>query len=200
MNRRLFLAALLLLAAAGTRAAEPRRALRQGQILRGRFIQERRLQGFNAPLRSEGTFVLAPGRGLIWRAETPFAVTTIITAAGLVQDASGTETMRLTTARAPFMARLYDMLAGALGGDMHALENDFTVGITTEGDHWRYDLRPRTIGDAMMPFQSMVVRGSALVEQVDMLKPGGDSDTLTFLDQAVSNAPLTAGEAAALAR
>ena len=62
--------------------------LEVGQVLRGHFVQERHLKGFNAPLRTEGSFVLAPGKGLIWRAEKPFAVTTVITAAGRKKAAS----------------------------------------------------------------------------------------------------------------
>src|SRR5262245_58062566 len=47
--------------------------LAPGQILRGRFEQQRFLQGFQAPLKSSGTFVLSPGLGLIWKTEQPFA-------------------------------------------------------------------------------------------------------------------------------
>src|SRR5215475_1777275 len=52
--------------------------LREGQILRGHFEQERHLEGFQAPVKSTGTFLLVPGRGLVWRTEAPFAVTTVI--------------------------------------------------------------------------------------------------------------------------
>ncbi len=96
-------------------AAGPAPFLTTGQVLRGRFVQERHMRGFNAPLRSEGHFVLAPGKGLIWRAEKPFSVTTIITAAGLVQEAGGTETLHLPSAKLPFLSRLYDLLGGGAG-------------------------------------------------------------------------------------
>ena len=190
-------AGLLALRPAG---AAPRLVLHPGQVLRGRFVQERHLQGFDAPLRSSGSFTLAPGQGLIWRAETPFAVTTIITAAGLVQDVSGSETMRLSAARLPYMSQLYAMLNGALAGDLHGLEASFTLNTTSDATGWRYDLTPKHPDDPMMPFQEIVVRGTALVDRVEMRRRGGDSDTLTFQDQTVSDGPLTADEAAALAR
>jgi hypothetical protein len=44
------------------------RPLAAGETLRGRFVQERFLKGFAAPLRTEGHFVLSPRRGLIWSA------------------------------------------------------------------------------------------------------------------------------------
>src|SRR5215472_13335374 len=91
--------------------------LAKGQVLRGRFEQLRFLQGFQAPLKSSGTFVLAPGLGLIWKTEAPFALTTVMSPAGLVQEAGGRETMRMPSARIPFMSKLYAMLGGALTGD-----------------------------------------------------------------------------------
>lgn len=199
MKRRSLLILACAVAAMPSRAAETR-TLKPGQVLRGRFEQERRLQGFTAPLLSEGRFVLAFGRGLIWRVEKPFQITTIITAGGLIQDTSGTETMRLTAARMPFMSRLYNMLSGALAGDTRGLAADFNIQDTTDADGWRTDLSPKQADDPGMPFRTIVVRGRTLVEHVEMLKPGGDSDTLHFLDQTVSTGPLTGDEAAALAR
>jgi len=115
MMLRKFAVLLLCLLPLSLQAAGPEGGLQAGQVLRGRFVQERHLQGFNAPLRSEGRFVLAAGKGLIWRAEKPFAVTTAISPAGLAQEVGGNETMRLPSSRLPFLSRLYDMLGGALG-------------------------------------------------------------------------------------
>src|SRR5215475_15469838 len=94
--------------------------LAQGQILRGRFEQQRFLQGFQAPLKSSGTFVLSPGLGLIWKTESPFALTTIMSPAGLIQEVGGRETIRMPSSRIPFMSKLYAMLGGALTGDWDA--------------------------------------------------------------------------------
>jgi hypothetical protein len=124
--------ALLLGTAAGW--AQPARAdtdgpipLRPGEVLRGRFEQQRHLAGFTSVLRSEGHFVLAPGCGLIWQAETPFAVRTVITPGGLTQRIGDEETLRLSTDRVPFLAHLSDMLTGTLAHEWHALEQDFAI-------------------------------------------------------------------------
>jgi len=180
-------------------AAGPTQSIAVGEVLRGRFVQERHLKGFNAPLRTEGHFVLAPGRGLIWRAEKPFAVTTVITANGLVQEVGGSETMRMPSSRLPFLSRLYDMLGGALAGDWRALETDFVVTRAGDDRHWQVDLTPRKADDPIaMPFHAITAQGSRFVETVAMVKPDGDADNLSFLDQALSSASLTAEEAAAL--
>lgn len=195
MQRRLILAALAALPV----SARAVTTLSAGQVLRGRFVQERHLHGFDAPLRTEGRFVLAPGKGLIWQAETPFAVTTVITPAGLVQDIDGSETMRLPAARLPFLSRLYGMLSGALSGDWRALDPDFVVARSGDARHWRAELTPRRSDPTGMPFSRINVSGSQFVDQVRIDKPDGDSEQLAFLDQVLSDEPLHPDEAAILA-
>jgi hypothetical protein len=178
----------------------PSQTMEAGQVLRGRFVQERHLKGFNAPLVTEGHFALVPGRGLIWQAETPFAVTTVITAAGLVQSVGGAETMRLPSARLPFLSRLYDMLSGVLAGDWRAIETDFAATRSGESGAWRMELIPRQVPDQVaMPFRSITAKGGRFLEEVTLAKADGDDfDRLRFLDQVLSADPLSAAESAAL--
>ena len=181
-------------------AEGPSRSVAEGTTLHGKFMQERRLQGFKAPLRSEGRFVLAPGRGLIWRAETPFAMTTVMTAAGLVQDVGGTETTRMPASRLPFLTKLYDMLGGALAGDWRGLEQEFTVVRQGDDQAWRVELQPRTVTDPVsMPIRTIRITGGRFVDTVEIVKDGGDSDLLTFSGQTLDASPPTADEAALLA-
>ena len=48
---------------------------------------------------------------------------TVISPNGIFQQAEGDEAVRLPAARMPFMAQLYDMMSGALGGDPRALSD-----------------------------------------------------------------------------
>lgn len=189
-----WLAALILLLTAASAQAEPA-VLTSGDVLRGRFVQERHMQGFANPIRSEGAFVVAPGRGLIWRAETPFAVTTVVTPTGLVQSVAGAETTRLPASRLPFLSKLYDMMAGALAGDWKALEGSFTVnrGAGT------VLLNPLRADDpTAAQILSISARMSRFVDEVEIKKPNGDFDRLVFKDQALNTQPLDAAEAAQL--
>lgn len=170
--------------------------LAQGQVLRGRFEQERFLQGFAGPLKSAGSFVLAPGRGLIWRAEKPFALTTVISPAGLVQEAGGRETMRLSAARMPVMGKLYTMLSGALSGNWSELETAFSV--KRKGDAkkgWELHLTPLETDNSAVPIRTVIAKGARLVEQVEVVKPDGDRDRLVFSGQKLETAPLSPEEA-----
>ena len=191
MRRPLALALSLLVALAPAAARPETAALKPGDVLRGRFVQERAMQGFAAPLRSEGRFVIAPGRGLIWRAETPFALTTVVTPAGVAQSLDGTEVTRLSAARLPFLARLYDMLGGALAGDWQALEGSFIVERSAE----RVTLTPRRPEEAAASqIAAITARLGRFVEAVEIVKPGGDRDSLRFEDQSLNARPLDAAE------
>lgn len=188
MKRLLLLLALLASAA----QAEPQ-SLKDGQVIRGKFTQERHLQGFANPVKSDGHFVLAAGRGLIWVAEHPFPVTTLITADGLAQSVNGKQTARLDAQRIPFLAKLYTMMSSALAGNWASLEGDFSV--RHEGS--RITLIPLH-ADTGMAIKSIALTVTRFVDQADIEKPGGDVDHLAFTDQTLSSGPLTAEESAAL--
>jgi hypothetical protein len=181
-------------------AAEPRpRTLADGEMLRGRFVQERELTGFSKILRSEGHFILIGGRGLIWSAETPFRNTTVITAGGIVQVINGQEAMRLPAARLPVISRFYNVLSGALSGDTRALQRDFTVERSADATRWRLLLSPARANDpALGQVKTIALSGSTLVDQVDISKAEGDADHLRFLEQVVGPLALTAEESALL--
>jgi hypothetical protein len=192
--RRLLLCALLLGSAAAS-AAEPR-LLHPGEMLRGRFVQERTLAGFAKPLRSEGRFVLVIDRGLIWQGETPFKSTTVITRAGILQLVNGEEAMRLPASRLPVLTRFCQMLSGALSGDPSGLQQDFRIERGSEGERWQVTLAPARPDDpAMGQVQTIEMSGLDLVDDVEIRKAGGDVDHLRFVDQAVSPVALSAEEA-----
>ena len=199
---RLFTLLLLSIAAAAPTLAAPANEvtpLVQGQILRGRFEQQRFLQGFQAPLKSSGTFFLSPGLGLIWKTESPFALTTVMSPAGLLQEVAGRETMRLPSARIPFMSELYAMLSGALTGDWEALSSAFKITRKVDGKGWRMKLEPIRAGGANMPIQAMDLHGNRFLEDVDVVKPNGDHDRIVFLNQKLESSSPTPDEAKLLA-
>ena len=205
MKRRIWLAFVLFALAATppARAAnavaggstEPQ-PLRAGETLAGRFVQERHLLGLAAPLRSSGRFVLAAGKGLVWHGETPFDAIVVITPSGLQQLVDGQVVQSLPAARAPFLARLYDMLGGALGGDWSALSRDFSVERTAGDAGWTIVLKPLHAGEAgAAPLQSITITGRAFVDGVDIRHANGDWEHIAFSDQTRSRKPLAADAA-----
>jgi len=182
--------------------AQARRTLAPGEILRGGFIQLRYLKGFDKPLRTSGDFLLVPGRGLIWRAESPFAMVTIITPGGLIQQIDGRETMHLPAARVPALARLYDMFSASLAGNWSVLESQFNVVRSGDDRQWTIALKPRSEAGSggALPIKSVELKGGAFLDEARIDKPDGDWDHLQFQRQSLSSTPLTAADAALLAQ
>lgn len=174
-------------ASAGGGKPEGAAAIAQGQLLRGQFAQERFLTGFAAPLNTTGSFVLVPGEGLIWRAEKPFALTTVMSPAGLMQEVDGKETLRLPSTKIPFMTRMYAMLGGALTGDWGELSAVFAIARKEDAKGWRVELTPLE-DDPAVPVRMIIAKGSRLLDEIEMIKPDGDRDRIVFSAQKLETA------------
>jgi hypothetical protein len=169
--------------------------LKSSEILRGHFVQDRQLSGFAKPLRTTGVFVLVPGRGLIWRSTTPFQNTTVITPEGILGQVNGQETLRLPASRMPGLAHLYEVLGGALSGNVTPLEQTFAVKRSEVAGGWQMVLTPlHPDNPAMSQIKSLMVAGHQFVETIEIDKDGGDVDRLSFSDQSTASSPLTADE------
>ena len=160
------------------------------KVLRGRFVEEHSIQGSRNPMRSSGHFIVAPAHGLIWGIEKPFPTSTIITPNGAAQDIGGIA-VKLP---AKNIAHLYDIVGGALAGDWRGLEQDFVLTRSGEGQHWQMLLTPRPSNASRLPYATIAVDGSRFVENIVMTKVDGSYDSLSFSDELLSPAPLTAAE------
>ena len=166
--------------------------LASGEVLRGRFTQQRFLQGFNAPLTSTGSFILAPRRGVVWRGETPFVVVTVMGPGGLVQRVSGGATTHYPASRLPAIVRLYEIFGAALSGDWRKLESIFEVRREGTESDWKVTLTPLRSGEGGVPLRQVVVRGGRYVDSVEVMRINGDWDRIEFSQQAPSRAPIDA--------
>jgi hypothetical protein len=167
-----------------------------GQNLHGRFQQERHLKGITVTLTSSGSFVLAPGKGLIWRIEQPIQTVTVITPVGIRQIVNGSEVQRIEASHVPVITHFYDMLNGSLTGDWSTMHHDFAVQTTGDQRGWRTTLTPLRATDPIVgTLSSIVITGAKMVDAVNILRTNGDSERLTFLDQAISDVPLSEGDA-----
>ena len=170
-----------------------------GQVLRGHFTQERQLAGFSKPLRSEGSFVLAPGLGLIWRGEKPFANTTIISSDGILQMVNGQPAMRLTASRLPGLSQLYEVLGAAVSGNIKPLQQTFATTQSSDDNGWRVVMKPlHPENAAMAQIKTLTLTGSRFVDSATIEKSGGDHDRITFAGQQIVKADLTPEERAQL--
>ena len=196
IGRRLACTGALALLAVPTHAQMA--ALPAGAVLRGTFTQQRFLEGFEKPLRTDGSFVLVSGRGLIWRATAPFPMLTVMGAGGLVQQAGGGASSKLDAAKVPFLAKLYQVFAAALAGNLDGLSDVFVAKREPRQAGWRVRLSPKAGSGPAMPIRDIVIEGSRYVELVEVHRATGDRDRAEFSDQVASSGPLDAEETRAL--
>jgi hypothetical protein len=177
-------------------AVLPIPTLAPGSTLYGRFSQEQHVQGLRAPLITEGDFVVAPARGIIWRSAQPVRSVTVITAAGMRRIVDDSEVQRLASAKAPAFAHLYELLDRAVVGDWSALQQDFAVQCTGDHQAWRATLTPlRAAGPLAARLKSVILTGDGRIDTVEINRGNGDSAHVAFLNQVVSNAPLAEPDA-----
>ena len=190
-------AAMLALAAPGhAEVAAIWPSLAAGSTLRGSFTQEQYLKGLTAPLKTEGDFVVAPARGIIWRSVEPVRSVTVITAAGMRRILDDSEVQRLASARMPAFARMYELLDRAIVGDWSALRQDFAVVSIGDRHAWRVVLTPlHAAGPLATHLTSVILAGGDRIDTVDINRADGDAEHVAFLNQVVSSAPLAEPDA-----
>jgi hypothetical protein len=199
-SRALLLLALLWFASVPTVKAQPpsgaRAQLVDAAVLRGRFEQDKQLQGFRNPLRSNGDFLLVRDRGVIWETRAPFASTTVLTRDRLLQrQPDGGEQIVLDAAHASALAALNALLMALIRGDLDALAQQFEIEEQVDGDGWRLDLTPTDAG-LQRVLTAVSLGGDRHVRSARIVEKSGDRSEIRFLELDDSSAPLTTEESA----
>jgi len=97
----------------------------------------------------------------------------------------------------PVTVRYLEWLGGMLTGDMSALAKTFAVERSGTDGAWRVRMVLLKRGDPAMPFSEIRAQGGRFVEEVRMIRPGGDADALVFDHCVRASGPLTPAERAA---
>ncbi len=166
-------------------ASGPQLGLKTGTTLTGRFVHEHPVQGFDQPLRSEGTFLLSPGKQMKWAIEKPMATTTLVDSNGLTQSVGNFVLLKMTPQQMPFLAIAQEEIIAGLNGDWKKLEKDFAVKRTSTKSGWQVVLTPRA--EVQAPFQRLTATGSRYVDRV-VVEMKTATDTIVFSDQKLEKA------------
>jgi hypothetical protein len=150
-------------------------------VLYGHFTQEKSIQGIKKPLLSQGDFLVARGKGVIWRTRKPFAAAAAVTAKGLWALEGG------DSARAPKRKPLHQgnlgatlgMMERVLSGDPAGLEKNFAVRASGTDSAWSLRLAPKDPAWARF-VKSIEVAGGAHVDSVAYSEANGDRTRIAF--------------------
>nr|WP_144812285.1 outer membrane lipoprotein carrier protein LolA [Lysobacter ruishenii] len=183
-------------AASAGAVAQVQRRIAQVPVLRGEFTQEKRLQGFRNPLRSQGRFLIARDRGVVWSTLKPFPSEVVLTRDRiLTRQADGRSRVEVDARQQPALREVNAMMFALMSGDLQVLAARFDVQPTLLPDNgWRLVLSPRP-GAMAQAFQRVTLQGDRYVRSVDIDERSGDRTQLRFTGLAEAPARLTADEA-----
>lgn len=175
---------------------EVQRRIAQVPVLRGAFVQEKRLQGFRNPLRSEGRFLIARDRGVVWSTLKPFPSDVVLTRDRiLTRQADGRARVEADARQQPALRTVNTMMFALMGGDVQALSTRFNLEARLLGDDgWCLVLTPKP-GGVAQAFRRVTLEGDRHVRRVEIEETSGDRTQLTFSDLDETPPRLTADEA-----
>lgn len=166
-------------------------------VLRGEFTQEKQVAGFQNPLRSQGTFVLAQDHGVIWTTRKPFPSEVVVTRDRILsRQRDGSTRVELDGRQQPAMRSVNAIMFALMSGDVQALSAQFTVKVETLPDNgWRMQLQPRS---AMLGkvFSGLTLQGDRYVRTVEIREANQDITRIQFSGLRDSPAALSAEEGA----
>jgi hypothetical protein len=173
-----------------------RQRIAQVPVLRGDFEQEKRIGGFKNPLRSQGSFLLARDKGVVWTTAKPFPSELVLSRDRILsRQRDGSTRTEMDARQQPALRSVNLMMFALMSGDLDALSSRFEIQVQAQAqDGWRITLRPRP-GALARAFESIVLDGDRYVRQVDIAEANGDRTRIRFLALREAPANLSADEA-----
>jgi hypothetical protein len=157
--------------------------LGQAGGIRAHFTQTQTRAALKEPLVSSGTLVLVRGQGIIWRIESPYQVTYLITDAGASEidttghKVAGTNGRGTTGARG--VAEVSRMMRAMLGGDLSALYSQFDVQARGKPSQWHMQLTPNQ-PQLAQAIKAIQMTGGSYLQSLRIALASGDITELQF--------------------
>jgi len=201
MNRFLRTLGVLLLVVAGPALAAPadvdlvKQRVAKVSVLRGEFSQDKQVAGFRNPLRSQGRFVLAQDRGVIWTTLRPFPSEVVVTRDRILsRQSDGSSRVELDGRQQPAMRSVNAIMFALMSGDAQALSAQFAVKVEALPENgWRMQLTPRSPMLAKV-FSALSLSGDRYVREVQITEANQDVTRIHFSAMSETPAQLSADE------
>lgn len=165
-------------------------------VLRGSFEQQKQVAGFKNPLRSQGKFLLARDKGVVWTTLKPFPSETVITRERIFSfDETGKHSVQADARQQPALRQVNAMMFALMAGDVKALAARFDIDAQALANNaWTLALKPKSAAMAKS-FSRIELRGDRYVREVVIVEGAGDRTTLKFVGLSETPAQLSAAEA-----
>jgi outer membrane lipoprotein-sorting protein len=150
--------------------------------IRARFTQTQTRSALKQPLVSTGSLLLVRERGVIWRIDTPYQATYLITDAGVSEVTAAGERVDGKEPRgARGVADVSKMMRAMLGGDLTALYSRFDVQADGTPARWHMQLTPNQ-PQLAQAIKGLQMAGGDYLQTLRITLANGDITTLDFTD------------------
>ncbi|WP_114395610.1 LolA family protein [Oleisolibacter albus] len=164
-------------------------------VLRARFHQVRMAQAMSQPLVSAGRLIVAPGVGILWILDDPFAVTVAITPGRVTEQEEGMPAQEMPAMAQPVFRAFLPLFLDLPTGNLSRFTDMFEAELIQQTGRWTLKLSPRdpTFAKAI---RIVEVTGATEIDTVRIEEASGDQTTISFSAQAIDPAGLAAAERA----
>ncbi|TCG08637.1 hypothetical protein BZM27_10665 [Paraburkholderia steynii] len=154
--------------------------LAQAKGVRAQFTQTQTLSAMKQPLVSTGTLVFFRERGVIWRVDTPYKATYVITDAGVSEvDANGKRVNTKSAQGVRGVAQVSKMMRAMLGGDLSALYSQFDVDALGTPSQWKLELKPNQ-PQLAQSIKGLQMTGGEFLQTLRITLANGDVTQIEF--------------------
>lgn len=137
--KRLLLSMLLLCCTVRSWAADPAPA-----GFDSKFVQTRKLPGFNTPLVSHGVMRFDAAHGFYWEITDPYRYVFDMNGGAASETLPDGTTRKLDPAQTPWLAAVQHIIVTSLSGDREGLARYFEISVAPLPKGERVDLKPKS--------------------------------------------------------
>ncbi len=167
--------------------------LQQYSIVRGDFTQSRKIEMFEQPLTSGGSFLLDKSHGLLWQQSTPFPVNLVLTQDKLRQTFANQPPQVITAKENPMAFYFSQIFLSVFHGDTEQLKSQFDLQFEPQQDGWQLTLIPKA-APLNAVFKSITLQGNTDIDALSLEEIRGDKTEIQFTNQTHQPETLTDAE------
>lgn len=176
--------------------AQLQQQLASHQIVRGDFTQTRHMQMFDAPLESQGHFLLSSQQGLWWQQATPFATSLVLTQETLSQQVGSGPAQVIKVGDNPMVFYFSHVFLSLFQGDTDTLQQQFDLQLnTTKNNQWVLSLTPKS-APLNKVFSQINIEAKDYINRIELIEIRGDRTEIAFSNQTHLPRDLSAAEQA----
>ncbi|WP_083962847.1 LolA family protein [Vibrio litoralis] len=176
--------------------AQLQQQLASHQVVRGDFTQTRHMQMFDAPLISQGQFLLSSQYGLWWQQTTPFPTSLVLTQDTLSQQVGSEPAQVVKVADNPMVFYFSHVFLSLFKGDTQTLQQQFDLKLSSnQSNQWVLSLTPK-LAPLNKVFSQINIEANDYINRIELIEIRGDRTDIEFSKQTHQPSDLSTAEQA----